>query len=46
MRHNKSDQAILLQQHMEEYLDMTAAAPAGIKKCSFEDHPAKKNTAM
>jgi hypothetical protein len=46
MRHNKSDQAILLQQHMEECLDMTAAAPAGIKKCSFEDHPAKKNTAM
>ncbi len=42
MRHNKSDQAILLQQHMEECLDMTASAPAGVKKCSFEDHPAKK----
>jgi hypothetical protein len=43
MRHSKSDQAILLQQYMEGCLDMTASAPVGIKKCSFDDHPAKKS---
>jgi hypothetical protein len=42
-RHDKSQQAILLQQYMEARLDMTASAPAGAKKCRFEDHPAKKS---
>jgi hypothetical protein len=43
IRANKSDQAILLQQYMEACLEMTALTPVGIKKCSFEDHPARKS---